>query len=514
MSCGPDGGRLPTGPGGGTGDDTGIFVVSGTQAPLLPGETLSEPVVIRLVRSGARPVVGIPIEIEPEPGSGVVSPRVVVTDLNGQASFRWRLGGISGLQTARLSAPSVEERGEARVTTLEFPPVDALRAPHVGPLDPVGALIDGQTRYGDRKDLTFVGQGPVLGVGDWRAPGLSGGEVTVFVPGFGMTHRRLQAWTSQPDSVDLTTPDPATIPVTVWIVEGPFGTRQADVEQDLDYANLVFEQEGLGVFFEMVEVIDRTDIDPDSPLLDFVCGQRSELQEQVGERPGTVNVYIVRRVDGVRSRGQACEIGGDFVVLGGLAGPTLLAHELGHNLGLVHPDFDTRNFDQTNIMHSASDTRDSLTEGQIFRAHLTPESALNSFTGLYAPDELRNCPFTAGNEDCPPFQMRLFPDGPFAAFLHSGPAHAHALHIPEISLFEHALLVGCGLDHTHGTALRSLPPRFDRDRLERALEEGPPPHLLRMVELDGTAGSRARRAMDVTWRENAARALAALPDAR
>jgi hypothetical protein len=66
------------------------------------------------------------------------------------------------------------------------------------------------------------------------------------------------------------------------------------------------------------------------------------------------------------------------------AGSELLAHELGHDLALEHIDDRTADFDATNIMHSAATSAQFLTEGQLFRAHLRQNSALNLVYGARA----------------------------------------------------------------------------------------------------------------------------------
>ena len=95
------------------------------------------------------------------------------------------------------------------------------------------------------------------------------------------------------------------------------------------------------------------------------------------------------------------------------AGSELLAHELGHDLALEHIDDRVADFDPTNIMHSASNIREFLTEGQLFRAHLRQNSALNLVYGARPGLPIRNCDRDTLTLDCPSIAKRLWADGVF-----------------------------------------------------------------------------------------------------
>src|SRR4029079_8080736 len=105
------------------------------------------------------------------------------------------------------------------------------------------------------------------------------------------------------------------------------------------------------------------------------------LQAAIGARPGRINVYLVSLVDGSTSRGNACIVGGGFAAIAAGAGAELLAHELGHDLALEHIDDLVADFNAANVMHSASNVRQFLSEGQVFRAQLRSNSALNAVYG-------------------------------------------------------------------------------------------------------------------------------------
>jgi len=137
----------------------------------------------------------------------------------------------------------------------------------------------------------------------------------------------------------------------------------------------------------------------------------TSIAADIGARPGRINVYLVGLVDGSTSRGNACAIGGGFVAIAAGSGAELLAHELGHDFGLEHIDDLMADFSPTNVMHSASNSRQYLTEGQIFRAHLRPNSAINQVFGLRPGLVTRNCDRDTLTLDCPAIRKRLWADG-------------------------------------------------------------------------------------------------------
>ena len=76
----------------------GVEASSGQGQWELPGRTLAEPVVVRLVDASGRPVWGAPVRFEPEAGNGRADPDVAVTDSLGLASAVWTLGEQRGTQ--------------------------------------------------------------------------------------------------------------------------------------------------------------------------------------------------------------------------------------------------------------------------------------------------------------------------------------------------------------------------------------------------------------------------------
>ncbi|WP_160114508.1 M66 family metalloprotease [Aquimarina sp. AU474] len=277
----------------------------------------------------------------------------------------------------------------------------------------VGLLVDGLKGGAQVNDVTYTVNGPIQNVGIFTAPG-SNGEI------FGFNTDRPVAiidpmnWTANRDEPNLNFNNIIQIPVKVWIVKGNFNTQRALAISHCVYTANVWSTERMGVQFSPFEIVDATG-DPDAPTYyNFDCSLKSGIENDIGKDAGKINIYYVETVDGGTSRGQACNIGSDFVAMGENTFSDLLSHELGHDFGLFHTDTNA-NFDQTGIMHSGSVTRAFITEGQLFRAHLVPGSAINAVYNARPGEPTRNCGHNASTETCPSIDKRIWADGVFPA---------------------------------------------------------------------------------------------------
>lgn len=275
-----------------------------------------------------------------------------------------------------------------------------------------GLLVDGQGNSGQINDAGFVSSDPSIGVGNLDAGGSN--EVLAFTNRRPVAFRGSVAWSNGTDDIAVAFQNEIAIPVTVWIVRGPFNTQRDRAIDACITTTAIWQSERMGVRFQPFEIVDAT-ADPDAPnYFAFTCSMRAGIQNDIGRTTGRINVYYVDTVDGGTGRGQACSIGGNFVAMGRSTGDELLSHEFGHDFALTHTD-GLASFDQTNVMHSASNTREFITEGQLFRKHLRTNSAINSVYGARPGQPTRDCGPSEASNTCPTLVRRVWADGTFPA---------------------------------------------------------------------------------------------------
>ena len=329
--------------------------------------------------------------------------------------------GVAVFDDLSITAEGTGYRLRASIGSGELPPFvsesvpfDVVEAADLvllrnGSTSPTGLLVDGRGAAGVLNDRGYVTADSTLMVVLAAAP--ESNEVLAFTE-----HRppilASAPWTDAADTIVVNFPARIEIPITVWIVRGPFASQRQRAADAVMTTSSIWDAERMGVAFSEVEFVDATANADATALFDqTVCNQQSRTTTSIGQRPGRINIYYVANVDGGSGRGRAC--GPSFIIMGERSGRELLAHEVGHSFGLGHVDGDSR-YDQTNVMHSASNVRQYLTEGQVFRSHYNSFSALRS---IYAArtEAARNCPDGSSTAGCPALERRLWPDGGFVA---------------------------------------------------------------------------------------------------
>ncbi len=226
-------------------------------------------------------------------------------------------------------------------------------------------------------------------------------------------------WTAGKEDVTVPFASHMGIPFEVWLVKGPTADRQAQAVAACVKLDQIWRDERMGAFISSFSMNDVTG-DPDAAdFHDFTCAKAADIKTDIGFNASRINIYYVDRVDFGTGfgTGKGVWCGGGLVAMGRTTSDHLSAHEAGHGFELDHVNSLTTNFDTTNVMHNASNNREWLTEGQTFRAHLEPNSAINDLYALRPGLPTRDCGNLSeiATNTCPQVQRRIWDDGAFPA---------------------------------------------------------------------------------------------------
>lgn len=285
----------------------------------------------------------------------------------------------------------------------------------------VGILVDGRRATGAEVDdrsfvLSSTGTSVTFNVGDLISSAL-GNEVIAFASGRAPTLGPTP-WTPATDHMSNTLVDTLHVPITIWVVTAAssFNVQSLQAFSAAIQAAALYDQERVGLDWNQIEVRNETANTNAATFMNVTGANFGQLATLIGRVAGRINIYWVPAVNGGSGNGLGLVANGDMVAVGQNAAPGLLAHEIGHNLALDHVDGDAR-FDGTNVMTSNGGTRQFLTEGQAFRAHIRSISAIRSAQvyALRAGMPIRdNCDITTTDRLCPKADKRIWADG--AAF--------------------------------------------------------------------------------------------------
>lgn len=263
--------------------------------------------------------------------------------------------------------------------------------------------------------------------GETTLPGTN--ELVVFAPGRAPSLIEGIEWTPEIDVIEVRLRNPITIPTKVWI---PSSFSRTPIEDARTTANQIWNDEGVGARFGTFEyavpVLKPGESIPPPPTDTSDAVWRDEFIGSYELAHDKLNIFVFDQVSGLSTNGYYFTSTGpsgeliDIIVVGRNPGNTLLAHEAGHGFGLEHTDDPvfvraTSDFDNQNVMHSASNSRRYMTEGQIFRAHAKSESMLWRFAdpvSRWTPRTIRSndgYPPLEYLYDRPPICRRLRPDG-------------------------------------------------------------------------------------------------------
>jgi hypothetical protein len=286
-----------------------------------------------------------------------------------------------------------------------------------------GILVSAMEGTVALQDKTFTSTNGTIDVGHLTAAA-GRNEVIAFTNSRPVGLLPMAPWTASHDTINLAFAGEIGISVTIWIMQSPFLNQSLQAADRCIAIAAMWTAERMGVAFSPggCDIRDATTVGNISQFMAFNCSKQDRLQAAIPPVAGRINIYVVNTVQ-VNSgwgtgNGTSCGAS-DFEALGSTVDAGVAIHELGHNFSLTHIDsagLILPGFDANNIMHSASMTRQYFTEGQLFRAHLTPAnptvqqpgSALNSvYTSARAGQPVRDC--TA--EPCPDLAKRIWADG-------------------------------------------------------------------------------------------------------
>jgi len=176
-----------------------------------------------------------------------------------------------------------------------------------GSEDEVGVLVDGQDGGGAFSDRGFLTNAAVLGVGNLDVSPDSNEAV-----GF-TTHRppyyAATAWTDGADDFDIDFKPKISVPVTVWIVKGPFAQQRQHAIDACIQTSAIWNAERMGIGFSTFQVIDATGDPEASAHFAFPNGDLGDvvwqpLRDDIGFTAGRLNIYWVDTVNGSTTTGR------------------------------------------------------------------------------------------------------------------------------------------------------------------------------------------------------------------
>jgi hypothetical protein len=232
-------------------------------------------------------------------------------------------------------------------------------------------------------------------------------------------------WSGE-QTVTLQLENPITIPLHTWVAAGDFLQVRDAMTHAISWANGMFWLEHQGITISLPDTSIKPNPNTATIYADTYKNMGSPfncpgtITDDIGFVPGSINIYIVKAVNGddapSTTTGVYCDQ--NKIIVLGLGETTdiphlggLLAHELGHLLSLEHWAGPS---DETNVMVASSATRKFLTEGQTFRALYQESSELNkSLEDLSPKRTTLMCPSIYGKPtsyNCPHVDMRIWPD--------------------------------------------------------------------------------------------------------
>ena len=271
----------------------------------------------------------------------------------------------------------------------------------------VGGTASGSAHIYDR---ATGADGAAIGVGPYDA---SPGEVVAYTVGHAPTINTPVAWTASNDNIGFSFGPKYRVKFQNWIVQGPFATGQTRAINGCIRTSQIWRDERQGTSFSAFDITDATANAKAATYTAFTCALTAGMKTDIGFDANAVNVYWVNTVDfgSGPGTGNGVWCGGNVVAMGSNVLDHLFSHEIGHAFSLQHVNTLTTFFDQTNVMHNASNFRAYLTEGQTFRAVVDGGSVVNTLAGRSGVTRSCGNSTSVTDPQCPAVQKRIWADG-------------------------------------------------------------------------------------------------------
>lgn len=85
-----------------------LVIAQGANQSARPGNTLPNPIVVRVLGPGNVPLDSITVALQVTAGGGAIAPQSVLTNALGEATVRWTLGPVAGPNSALVRAGTLE----------------------------------------------------------------------------------------------------------------------------------------------------------------------------------------------------------------------------------------------------------------------------------------------------------------------------------------------------------------------------------------------------------------------
>ena len=278
-----------------------------------------------------------------------------------------------------------------------------------------GLLVDGQNDSGHVNDRKRLSANTTISVGELTSSA-STNDIIAFSKGRPVAIKENAGWTTGDDTESISFSNKINVPVTVWIVKGPFNDKRTKAIDACIYTTGRFNVERLGVGFSEFEIIDKTSMSNASDFYHFPSSaDPQDWKNAVGWKSDRVNIYYIETVSGSATTGRAVNFT-NFVVLGQNFGDIAVVHEIGHSYSARHKS--SPDFNDECIMWPFYDTTDPweyFSEGELFRMHVNSTSAINSVYNARTSQPTRSCVGNVSSDECVDWDRRIWDDGTLLA---------------------------------------------------------------------------------------------------